>query len=78
MGVTATRTAGVNTLSNARFARGIVTVRQRPGTATGTVFVTIEDETANVIIWQRQHNVMRLVDWLHMPGKLDTGSRNFD
>jgi len=32
---------------------GIVTVRQRPGTAKGTVFVTIEDETgiANIIIW---------------------------
>jgi error-prone DNA polymerase len=32
---------------------GIVTVRQRPGTAKGTVFVTIEDETgiANIIVW---------------------------
>ncbi len=32
---------------------GIVTVRQRPGTAKGTVFITIEDETAiaNIIIW---------------------------
>ena len=32
---------------------GIVTVRQRPGTAKGTVFVTIEDETgiANLIVW---------------------------
>jgi error-prone DNA polymerase len=32
---------------------GIVTVRQRPGTAKGTVFITIEDETgiANLIIW---------------------------
>lgn len=32
---------------------GLVTVRQRPGTAKGTVFVTIEDETgiANIIIW---------------------------
>jgi DNA-binding beta-propeller fold protein YncE len=77
-GATATRTAGVKTFSNARFARGIITVRQQPGTATGTVFVTLEDETGNVIIWQRQHHVMRLVDWPHVPGKLDTGSRNFD
>ncbi|MBU7442831.1 error-prone DNA polymerase [Paraburkholderia fungorum] len=34
-------------------ACGIVTVRQRPGTANGTVFVSIEDETGsiNVIVW---------------------------
>jgi error-prone DNA polymerase len=32
---------------------GIVTVRQRPGTARGTVFITLEDETgiANIIVW---------------------------
>jgi error-prone DNA polymerase len=32
---------------------GVVVVRQRPGTAKGTVFVTIEDETgiANLIVW---------------------------
>lgn len=34
-------------------ASGIVTHRQRPGTAKGTVFVTLEDETGtiNLIIW---------------------------
>lgn len=34
-------------------ACGIVTVRQRPGTANGTVFVSLEDETGavNVIVW---------------------------
>ncbi len=34
-------------------ACGLVTVRQRPGTAKGTVFVTLEDETGvvNVIVW---------------------------
>ncbi|WP_407945321.1 error-prone DNA polymerase [Paraburkholderia antibiotica] len=34
-------------------ACGIVTVRQRPGTANGTIFVSIEDETGsvNVIVW---------------------------
>lgn len=33
---------------------GIVTVRQRPGTAKGTIFVTLEDETGsiNVIVWK--------------------------
>jgi len=32
---------------------GLVLVRQRPGTATGVVFVTIEDETgiANLVVW---------------------------
>ena len=34
-------------------ACGIVTVRQRPSTASGTIFTSIEDETGaiNVIIW---------------------------
>ena len=34
-------------------ACGIVTVRQRPGTAKGTMFVTLEDETGpvNVVVW---------------------------
>jgi error-prone DNA polymerase len=45
----------LNAFADGQFARGcgIVTVRQRPGTASGTVFVTIEDETGpvNVIVW---------------------------
>ncbi|MCB2129506.1 MAG: hypothetical protein KDE03_10620 [Rhodobacteraceae bacterium] len=34
---------------------GLVLVRQRPGTARGVVFVTLEDETgvANVVIWAK-------------------------
>jgi error-prone DNA polymerase len=34
-------------------ARGIVTVRQRPPTAKGTVFITLEDETGtvNLVVW---------------------------
>jgi error-prone DNA polymerase len=40
---------------NGQLARacGIVTVRQRPGTAKGVLFLTIEDETGNinVIVW---------------------------
>lgn len=33
---------------------GLVLVRQRPGTAHGVVFITLEDETgvANVIVWR--------------------------
>jgi error-prone DNA polymerase len=45
----------LNTFTNGRFARGcgLVTVRQRPETAKGTMFVTLEDETGvvNVIVW---------------------------
>ncbi len=34
---------------------GLITVRQRPGTAKGVIFMTIEDETsiANVIVWPK-------------------------
>src|SRR5690606_1954951 len=42
-------------VANGRRVRacGIVVGRQRPGTAKGTVFVTLEDETGsiNVIVW---------------------------
>jgi error-prone DNA polymerase len=42
-------------MPNGRSARtaGIVTCRQRPGTAQGVVFVTLEDETGytNVVVW---------------------------
>ncbi|WP_233800902.1 error-prone DNA polymerase [Paraburkholderia sp. HP33-1] len=45
----------LRTYRDGRLARGcgLVTVRQRPGTAKGVVFVTLEDETGNVnvIIW---------------------------
>ena len=36
------------------FAAGLVTQRQRPATANGTVFVTLEDEhgMVNVVVWQ--------------------------
>ena len=41
--------------SNGRLVRstGLVTMRQRPGTAKGTMFITLEDETGviNVIVW---------------------------
>jgi error-prone DNA polymerase len=40
--------------STARVA-GLVTCRQRPDTASGVVFVTLEDETGNinVVVWNR-------------------------
>ncbi|QKJ33272.1 hypothetical protein HQ865_24950 [Mucilaginibacter mali] len=33
---------------------GLITVRQRPGTAKGVLFMTLEDETgsANLVVWQ--------------------------
>jgi error-prone DNA polymerase len=47
----------LHTYRNGRLARacGIVTVRQRPDTAKGVIFLTIEDETGNVnvIIWPK-------------------------
>jgi error-prone DNA polymerase len=46
----------LNRLANDRPARiaGIVTCRQRPSTAKGVVFVTLEDETGyvNVVVWR--------------------------
>jgi error-prone DNA polymerase len=47
----------LHTYRNGRLARGcgIVTVRQRPETAKGVIFITLEDETGNVnvIIWPK-------------------------
>jgi error-prone DNA polymerase len=48
--------AQLHDLPNGRKARacGIVTVRQQPQTANGTIFITLEDETGpvNVIVWK--------------------------
>ncbi len=40
---------------------GLVTGRQRPGTAKGTVFLTLEDETGNinVVVWKRTQELFR-------------------
>ena len=42
---------------------GLVLVRQRPGTAKGTVFLTLEDETgiANIIVWPKVFEALRAV-----------------
>jgi error-prone DNA polymerase len=34
---------------------GLITVRQRPGTAKGILFMTLEDETgaANIVVWEK-------------------------
>lgn len=40
---------------------GLVTVRQRPGTAKGVIFITIEDETgfANLVVWGKVFETYR-------------------
>jgi error-prone DNA polymerase len=51
-------------LGNNRFVRiaGLVTCRQRPGSASGVLFLTLEDETgsSNVVVWQRTQQQFRL------------------
>ncbi|MEE4244617.1 MAG: error-prone DNA polymerase, partial [Kangiellaceae bacterium] len=46
----------LNNLKQGQFVRiaGVVTCRQRPGTAAGVLFLTVEDETGNfnVIVWK--------------------------
>ncbi len=40
---------------------GLVLVRQRPGTAKGVIFISLEDETgvANVVVWARTYEKFR-------------------
>ncbi len=40
---------------------GLVLIRQRPGTAKGVIFITLEDETgvANVIVWRAMYEKYR-------------------
>ncbi|MEO1238860.1 MAG: OB-fold nucleic acid binding domain-containing protein [Pseudomonadota bacterium] len=40
---------------------GLVLVRQRPGTAKGVIFITLEDETGivNVIVWRAKYEEFR-------------------
>jgi error-prone DNA polymerase len=49
--------AGLKKLPDGKFVKiaGLVLFRQRPGTAKGTIFITIEDETgaANLIVWPK-------------------------
>ena len=40
---------------------GLVLVRQRPGTAKGVIFITLEDETgiSNIVVWQKVYQRFR-------------------
>ena len=70
----------INTLPHGRHARtaGLVITRQRPGTASGVVFVTLEDETGvvNVVVWgklaQRQRRVLLESQLLVVHGEVQT------
>jgi len=50
-------------IGNNRFVRiaGLVTCRQRPGSASGVLFLTLEDETgsSNIVVWQRTQQQFR-------------------
>lgn len=60
-----TRKCDLPELRHTGFARvaGLVVSKQRPGTASGTMFMTIEDETGdvNIIIWARTQETFRKI-----------------
>ena len=57
---------------------GLVLVRQQPGTASGVVFITVEDETgiANLVVWprvkERFRPVLMRAKVLHVRGRVQT------
>ena len=57
------RHADLHTVANQGFVRiaGLVTCRQRPGSASGVLFLTLEDETgnSNVVVWTRTQEHFR-------------------
>lgn len=59
------RSADLYSLNHKQFVRiaGIVTGQQRPSTANGTLFITLEDETGNinVVVWQRTQAQFRTI-----------------
>ena len=78
----AQRISSAEEVKNARHGQlirttGLVTCRQRPGTAKGTTFVTLEDETGcvNVVVWshvaERQRNPLVLARLLCVAGRVE-------
>ncbi|HKP60129.1 MAG TPA: error-prone DNA polymerase [Polyangiales bacterium] len=67
--------ARLNDGARVRYA-GLVICRQRPGTASGVTFMTLEDETgfANLVLWKRvfdSHNLLaRTASFMGVTGKL--------
>ncbi len=72
--------ATVRTMPNGRRIHyaGMVICRQRPGTAKGVVFMTLEDETGfvNLVVWQKVYERFRIVaktaPFLGVTGKLQS------
>lgn len=73
---TAEEVAGLPSGAEARYA-GIVICRQRPGTASGVVFMTLEDETGfvNLILWadvfRRNRRLARTRTFLGAAGRIE-------
>jgi error-prone DNA polymerase len=74
----------LSVLPHRKFVRtaGLVTCRQRPGTASGAVFLTLEDETgnSNVIIWrdllERRRAIVLQARLLMVKGVVERGDGN--
>jgi error-prone DNA polymerase len=74
------RHADLAALGHRRFVRiaGIVTGRQRPGTASGVIFLTLEDETgnSNIVVWksvqQRCRQALLKAQLLMVKGVIET------
>jgi error-prone DNA polymerase len=74
------RSTELATLPNGRLARfaGIVILRQRPQTASGVTFLTLEDESGmvNVVVWQqvaeRQRRVFLESQLLAVEGRMES------
>jgi len=75
-----TTATAINALPHGRRVRtaGLVVTRQRPGTASGVVFVTLEDETGvvNVVVWgrlaERQRRILLESQLLAVSGEVQT------
>ena len=74
--------AAIHRLANGKQIRyaGLVICRQRPGTAKGVVFMTLEDETGfvNLVVWekvfQRYDILVKTTSFLGVTGKLQIQS----
>ena len=68
----------VSTMADGRRVRyaGLVICRQRPGTASGVVFMTLEDESGfvNVVVWSQVYEqyavLIKTSDFLGVTGRL--------
>ena len=73
------RSSELDTLPHGRRVRtaGLVTLRQRPQTASGVTFLTLEDETGmvNAVVWRhladRQHRVLVDTQLMQIDGRLE-------